>query len=133
MSADTHTDVLQENVCKALPLTEVNFVCNNLHTCLRMKRWDRVIVKFKCCKQKRSLIYKYKNLGNKSWELMNLKFLGRLFCTKSISYKNKQLVYVSNSRVPGRYILHVANIKLTRQGRIHKYFMSLAWRNNLEE
>ena len=50
--ADITEDVLEENICKALSLTGVNIVLNDLHTCHRMKRTDRVIVKFKCRKQK---------------------------------------------------------------------------------
>ena len=50
--ADITEDVLEENICKALSLTGVNIVLNDLHTCHRMKTTDRVIVKFKCCKQK---------------------------------------------------------------------------------
>ena len=51
VTADITEDVLEENVCKALPLTGVNVVPNDLHACHRMKRSDKVIVKFKCCKQ----------------------------------------------------------------------------------
>ena len=54
-------DVLEENVCKALSVTWVNVVPNYLHTCHQMKRSDRVIVKFKCCKQKNSIMYKQKS------------------------------------------------------------------------
>ena len=51
------------------------------------------VVKFKCCKQKQSLIYKRKNLGTKLQELTNLKFLGRLFVSESMSHENQQLAY----------------------------------------
>ena len=54
-----------------------------------MKRSDRVIVKFKCRKQKQSLMYKRKNLGTKSQELTNLKFLGKLFVSESMSHTQK--------------------------------------------
>ena len=77
--ADITEDVLEENICKALSLTGVNVVPNDLHACHQMKRTDRVIVKFKCRKQKNSVMYKLKNLGNKSQELNSLKFSGRLF------------------------------------------------------
>ena len=52
VSAHIIEDVLEENIYKALSLTGVNVVPNDLHTCHRMKKTDRVIVKFKCCKQK---------------------------------------------------------------------------------
>ena len=64
--AEIHEDVLEDSICKALSLTGVNVVPEDLQACHRMKRSDRVIVKFKCCKQKQSLIYKRKNLGTKS-------------------------------------------------------------------
>ena len=86
--ADITGDALEENVCKALSLTGVNVIPNDLHACHRRKRSDRVIVKFKCQKQKNSVMYKRKNLGNKSQELCNLKFSGRLFVNESMSYEN---------------------------------------------
>ena len=58
---DITEDALEENVCKSLSLTGVNVVPNDLHACHQMKRSDRVIVKFKCRKQKNSVIYKAKN------------------------------------------------------------------------
>ena len=76
--ADIHEDVLEDSICKALPLTRVNVVPGDLRACHWMKRSDRVIVKFKCHKQKQPLIYKRKNLGTKSQEHTNLKFSGRL-------------------------------------------------------
>ena len=82
---------LEENICKDLSLTGVNVVPNDLHACHRMKRTDRVIAKFKCRKQKNSVMYKRKNLGNKSQELSNLKFSGRLFVSESMSHENQQL------------------------------------------
>ena len=65
----------------------------DLRACHRMKRSDRVIVKFKCRKQQNSIMYKSKNLDNKSQELSNLKFSGRLFVSESMSHENQQLVY----------------------------------------
>ena len=91
--AEIHEDVLEDSICKALSLTEVNVVPEDLQACRRMKRLDRVIVKFKCRKQKQPLIYKRKNLGIKSQELTNLKFSGRLFVSESMSHENQQLAY----------------------------------------
>ena len=93
MPADITEDILEENICKALSLTGVNVNSNDLHACHRMKRTDRVIAKFKCRKQKYSVMYKHKNLGNKSQELSNLKFSGRLFVSESMSHENQQLTY----------------------------------------
>ena len=78
-------------ICKALSLTGVNVVPEDLHACHRMKRSDRVIVKYKRRKQKQSLIYKRKNLGTKSQGLTNLKFSGILFVSESMSNENQQL------------------------------------------
>ena len=50
--ADITEDVLEENIYKTLSLTGVNVVPNDLHAYHQMKRTDRVIVKFKCRKQK---------------------------------------------------------------------------------
>ena len=91
--AEIYEDVLEDSICKALSLTGVNVVPEDLQACHRMKRSDRVIVKFKCRKQKQSLIYKRKNLGTKSQELTNLKFSGRLFVSESMSHENQQLAY----------------------------------------
>ena len=91
--AEIHEDALEDSICKALSLTGVNVVPEDLQACHRMKRSDRVIVKFKCRKQKQSLIYKRKNIGTKSQELTNLKYSGRLFVSKSMSHENQQLAY----------------------------------------
>ena len=61
----------------------MSVIPNDLHACHRMKRSDRVIVKFKCRKQKKSIMYKRKNLSNKSQELTNLKLSGRLFASET--------------------------------------------------
>ena len=89
--AEIHGDVSEESICKALSLTGVNVVPDDLYACHRMKRSGRVTGKFKCRKQKQPLIYKRKNLGTKSQELTNLKFSGRLFVSESISHENQQL------------------------------------------
>ena len=82
--AEIHEDVLEDSICKALSLTGVNVVPEDLQACHRMKRSKRVTVKFKCCKQKQSLMYKHKNLDTKSQEFTNLKFSGRLSVSEGI-------------------------------------------------
>ena len=89
--ADIREDVLEENICKILSVTGVNFIPNDLHTCHQMKRSVRVIVKFKCHKPENSIMYKRKNIGSKSQKLINLKFSGALFLSESMSRKNQQL------------------------------------------
>ena len=44
--AAIHQDVLEDSICKALSLTGVNVVPEDFQACHRMKRSDRVIVKF---------------------------------------------------------------------------------------
>ena len=103
---DITEDVLEENVCKALSLTGVNIFPNDFHACHRMKRSDRVVVKFKCRMQKNSIMYKRKNLGNKSQELVILNFLEdfllvRVFLRKTNSLRKNS----DNLKVPGRFTL----------------------------
>ena len=126
MPSDITEDVLEENICKALSLTGVNVVPNDLHACHRLKRTDRVIVKFKCRKQKNSVMYKRKNLGNKYQELSNLKFSGRLFVSETMSHKNQQLLY-KYRQLKSAWKIHstwffnnVVNLKLADHGRIYK-------------
>ena len=142
--ADITEDVLEENTGKALSFTGVNVVPNDLHACNRMKRADRVIVKFKYRKQKNSVTYKRKNLGNKSQELNNVKFSRRLFVSESMSHENQQLVYKCRQLKSARkihsawFFNNVVNLKLTEHGRIYKIFHvkdieSLLEIDNLEE
>ena len=76
--------------------------------------------------QKKSLIYKRKNLGTKSQELTNLKFSGRLFVSESMSNENQQLAYKCRQFNSARkihsawFFNNVINIKLTEHGKIHK-------------
>ena len=56
-TAEIHKGVFEESICKALSLTGVNLVSEDLYACHSMKKLDRVILKFKCRKRE-SLIYK---------------------------------------------------------------------------
>ena len=106
VSAEIHENVSEESICKALSLTGVDVVPENLNACHRMKRSERKIVKFKCRKQERSLIQKCKNLGNKSQELTNLKFSEDFLKVRVCHMKTSSLlINVDGSKVPGRYIL----------------------------
>ena len=126
--AESHEDVLEESICKALSLTGVNIVPEDLHACHRMKRSDRVIGKFKCWKQKQSLMYQRKNLGTNAQKFTNSKFLGRLFVSESMFHKNQQLAYKcrqlkSATKIHSTWFFNnVVNTKLTGHGRIHKIF-----------
>ena len=59
----------------------------------RLNKKDTVIVKFKCRKQKRSILINRKNLRNKSDVLTQLNFSGRLFISESMFHENHQLSY----------------------------------------
>ena len=142
--AEIQDDVLEASVCKALSLTGVTVAPEDLHACHRMKRSDRVIIKFKCRKQKQSVMYKRKNLGTKSQELPNLKFSGRLFVSESMSLENQRLAYKCRQLKSARkihstwFFNNVVNVKLTEHGRIHKIFHvtdieNLLETDNLEE
>ena len=54
---------------------------------------ETVIVKFKSRKQERKILIDSKNLCNKSENLSQLKFAGKLFILESMCHENHQLVY----------------------------------------
>ena len=131
-----HEDALEDSICKALSLTGVNVVPEDLQACDRMKRSDRV--KFKCRKQKQSLMYKRKNLGTKSQEFTNVKLSGRLFLSESMSHGNQQLAYKYRQFKSARkinstwFFNNVKSIKLTAHEKIHKIFHVTDIENLLE-
>ena len=86
-------DVPENSVCKALSLTGYEVKPDDLQACHRLKKKDTVIVKFKCTKQKRSILINKKNLRNKSDVLTKLNFSGRLFISESMYHENHQLSY----------------------------------------
>ena len=142
--AEIQDDVLETSICKALSLTGVNAAPGDLHTCHRMKRSDRVIIQFKCRKQKQSVMYKHKNLGTKSQEFLNLTLWERLFVSESMSHENQRLAYKCQQLKSARkihstwFFNNLANVKLTEHGRIHKIFHvtdieNLMETDNLEE
>ena len=55
------------------------------------KKKETVIVKFKFWKQKRKILIDRKNLRNKSENLSQLKFAGKLFISESMCYEKQQL------------------------------------------
>ena len=86
-------NVLEETVCQALSLTGINVSPDELHSCHRLNKKDRVIVKFKCRKHRQNVLYNRKNLQSKGLELTQLKFSGKLFVNESLSHENQQLAY----------------------------------------
>ena len=85
-------DVLEQSVCQALSLTGISVEPDDLHACdhIRKKDW---VIKFKCRKQKHCVISNCKTLQNKSLNLTQLKYLGKLFVNESMCQENHQLTY----------------------------------------
>ena len=104
MSSDIAEDVLEQYVCQALSLTGISVERDDLQACHRMRKKDRVIIKFKCRKQKDRVISNRKTLQNKSLNLTRLRFLEKLFVNESMYHENHQLTYKYRQRV--KYIRH---------------------------
>ena len=89
--SDITDDVLEQSVCYELSLTGILVEPDDLQGCHHMRKKDRVIIKFKCRKQKHRVLLNHKTLENKSLDLMQLKFSGKLFVNESICHENHQL------------------------------------------
>ena len=90
---DIADDVLEQSVCQALSLAGTSVEPSDLQACHCMRKKDRVIIKFKCRKQKHSVLLNRKTLQNKSLDLTQLKFSGKLFVNESMCHENDQLAY----------------------------------------
>ena len=90
---DIGNKVLEETVCRAICLTWHEVTPDDLHACHWLKNKDRVIFKFKDRKFKRSVQINRNVLRQKSLELSQLKFSGKLFISESMCYENQQLAY----------------------------------------
>ena len=81
------------NLCaRALSLTGISVEPDDLQACHSMRK-DCDIVKFKCRKQKHCVLLNHTTLQNKSLDLMQLKFAGKLFINESMYHENHQLAY----------------------------------------
>ena len=121
-------DALEQSVCQALSLTGISLEPDDLHACHCMRKKDQVIMKFKYRKQKHCAISNCKTLQNKSLDLTQLKFLGKLFVNESMCHENHQLAYKCRQLKSARKI-HLTwfynstlHIKLVENGPIHKIF-----------
>ena len=83
----------QLNIYKALSLTGHEVKPDDLQACHRLKKKESVIVKLKCRKLKRRVLVNRKNLRNKSEDLRQLKFSGKLFILEGMCHENHQLAY----------------------------------------
>ena len=73
------------HLIQALSLTGHEVKLDDLQAC------ELVIVKFKCRKLKQRVLVARKNLQNKSQDLCQLKFSGKLFISESMCHENHQL------------------------------------------
>ena len=79
------------NIYQALSLTGHEVKPDDLQPCHRFKKKESVIVKFKCRRLKRKALVNRKNLRNKSEDLCQLKFSGKLLISERMCDENHQL------------------------------------------
>ena len=119
-------EILEENVCKALSLAGANVTPEQLRSCRRLKKRNRVIVKFKCRKQRQNVLFNRKNLKDKSSDLTQLRFSGKIFISESMSQENHQFAYRCRQlKTAGKihsiwFFNNTVNLKLIDNGPIHK-------------
>ena len=93
-----------------------------------MRKNDRIIIKFKCRKQKHRVLLNRKTLQNKSLDLTQLKFSGKFFANESMCHENHQLAFKCHQLKSARKIHSTwfynstLYIKLVENGPIHKIF-----------
>ena len=86
------------------------------------------IVKFKFRKQKRKILIDRKNLCNKSENLSQLKFAGKLFISESMCHENHQLAYKCRQlKNAGKlhstwFWINVINVKLNERSQPAKIY-----------
>ena len=110
------------NLCQAL--TRISVEPDNLQACHYMRKKDRVIIKFKCRKQKHCFLLKNIKFYKIKVDLMQLKFLGKLFVSKSMCHENRQLAYKC-CQLKSVLKIHLfynstLHIKLVENGPFHK-------------
>ena len=84
---------LELNICKGFSLTHNEVKPDTLQACHLLKKKESVIMKFKCTKLKQRVLVNRENLWNKSEDLCQLKFSGKLFISESMCHENHQLAY----------------------------------------
>ena len=119
-------DILEENVYKALSLTGVDVTLEQLHSCHHLKKGNRVIAKFKYREQRQNVLFNRKNLKDKSSDLTQLRFSGKIFISESMSQENHQFAYRCRQlKTAGKihsiwFFNNTVNLKLIDNGPIHK-------------
>ena len=105
---DIQDTQLEESICQALSLTGTPVSTGDLEACHRMRRRDRVIVKFSSRKKRSDVIFKKESLNGKSDELKNLGFTSmELFSSDSMYHENYQHSY-RHRQLKRRVLLHSA-------------------------
>ena len=93
-----------------------------------MRKKDCVIIKLKCRKHKHRVLLNRKTLQNKSLDLTQLRFSGKLFVNESMCHENHQLANKCPQLKSARKIHSTwfynstLPIKLVENGPIHKIF-----------
>ena len=86
-----------------------------------VKLKESVIIKLKCRKLKRSALVNKKNLRNKSEDLRQLRFSGKLFISEGMCHENHQLAYKCRQRKNAgkihstRFWNNAVNVKLSQR------------------
>ena len=126
--SDIAGDALEQSVCQALSLKGISLEPDELQVCHRLTKKDRVVVKFKYRKQKHRVLLNCKTLQNKSLNLTQLKFSGKLFVNKSMCHENHQLAYKFR-QLKSAHKIHSTGfynrsllVKLVKNGPFHKIF-----------
>ena len=89
---------LEESICQVLSLTGTPVSAGELEACHRMRRRDRVIVKFSSRKKRNDVIFKKKSLNGKPDELKSFGFMSeKLFISDSMLHANHQLFIGADS------------------------------------
>lgn len=81
MPQDNHSNVLQDTICKTLPLIGQEVVAEDLHACNQMSNCERVIVSFKDVRIKIKLkcASKTEKFTSEIFRNLRLKSSGKLF------------------------------------------------------
>lgn len=125
---DIDDQVLEDTVCEALSLTGHTVTPDDLQACHRLKRKDRVIVKFSSRKLKNKIVKDRKKLNEKGRDLTNLKFSGKLFVSESMCKENQDLFYICRQLKTAKKIHatwfynNVINMKLHENDRPTKIY-----------
>ena len=115
----------------SLSLRGHEVIPDDLQACHRLKKMEIVIVKFKSRKQKRKILIDRKNLCNKSENLSQLKFAGKLFISESMCHENHQLAYKCRQlKNAGKihsmwFWNNVINVKLNEEVNVGRYITLL--------